>query len=63
MKVKYNIIKGTAWIGFAQFVNQIERLVFGVVLARLISPKDFGIMAMVATLYGFINIWNLNPLL
>lgn len=41
------------WTGAASFAATALQLVRLVVLARLLSPEDFGLMAMITVLMGF----------
>lgn len=49
---------GIMWTGMAQFSTQIFQFLVIVVLARLLSPKDFGIVGLVAIIMGLINTAN-----
>lgn len=53
--LKQKAISGAVWRTFEQVGMQGINLVFGIVLARLLSPKDFGVVAL---LYIFIGVSN-----
>jgi O-antigen/teichoic acid export membrane protein len=40
------IVRGLAWTGIASVVGQASRLIFGVALARLLTPHEYGIAGM-----------------
>lgn len=54
---KAKTITGISWSLSNQLVTQIVNLVFGVVLARLLSPEDFGLLGMVMAFAAFANIF------
>lgn len=41
-------IKGMAWVFCDKFATQVLQFVFGVILARLLSPSDYGVIGMLA---------------
>lgn len=45
-------VKATAWIAGAQIASQIISFGFGIALARLLVPQDFGLIAMVVVFTG-----------
>lgn len=51
-----NFIKNIGWLGGAQVVNRVTRLLTTVVLARTLTPEDFGLAALVLTTYDFTRI-------
>jgi PST family polysaccharide transporter len=44
---------GLAWSGFTQVGGQVATLVVTIILMRLLSPQDFGLIAMVLVFTGF----------
>ncbi len=48
-------IRGAGWMALAQVMSQAIRIVFMVVLARLILPSEFGLWTMVMVLTGFVT--------
>lgn len=45
-ELKKRAIQGIAWGSLGQIANQAGRFVTGIVLARLLSPEDFGLIGM-----------------
>ena len=58
--MKHLILRGLGWLALSQGSIQILRVVFGVILARLIAPEEFGIMGMVATFSGILTLFQLQ---
>lgn len=58
--MKSIIIKGFTWIAFSQGFAQVQQIVFGAILARLILPSDFGLMAIVSTFFSFIALFQMQ---
>jgi PST family polysaccharide transporter len=48
---------GVAWTGLTQVAGQMAYLVISVVLTRLLSPQDFGLVAMVLVFTGFATVF------
>ena len=46
--LKKKTVKGVAWTSLDQFANMGFGFVIGVILARLLSPSDYGLLAMIA---------------
>lgn len=46
--LKEKTAKGLFWGGLSNGVQQVLGLAFGIILARLLSPTDYGMMAMIA---------------
>ena len=46
--LKEKTAKGLFWGGMNNMVQQIVGLAFGIVLGRLLSPYDYGMMAMIS---------------
>ena len=45
--LKEKTAKGLFWGGMNNFVQQVVGLVFGIILGRLLSPSDYGMIAMI----------------
>ena len=58
--MKHLIVRGLSWLALSQGSTQIQRIVFGAILARLIAPSEFGVMGMVATFSGVIALFQLQ---
>ncbi len=46
--LKKETIKGVAWSGIERFATSGVQLIANIILARLLSPDDFGLLAMIA---------------
>lgn len=46
MTIKQKTINGLLWSSVDNFVNQIVGFIVGIILARLLSPKEFGLIGM-----------------
>ena len=46
MSIKKRTIAGVSWSGLGQILSQLSRLVFLVVLAKLLDPEDFGLLGL-----------------
>ncbi|MBW4497228.1 MAG: lipopolysaccharide biosynthesis protein [Oscillatoria princeps RMCB-10] len=53
-------ISNISWLSGSEFVIRIFRLVTTVVLARWLSPYDYGLAAVVLTTYEFIRVFSKN---
>lgn len=58
MTLKEHVIKGVKWSGLARGSQQILQFVMSVILARLLMPEDFGVLAMAVVFTGLISIFN-----
>ena len=56
--VKEKAIKGVAWSGFSQVGTQILGFLVLVILARALSPRDFGIVGVATIFTGLIRMLN-----
>lgn len=59
---KHSVIKGVAWVGVGRVVVALIGLVSTVVLARLLSPEDFGLVAIAAAAAAIIGMLTDLPL-
>jgi PST family polysaccharide transporter len=50
-------MKATLWSAFGVYTNRFLALGIAAVLSRLLTPKDFGIIAMVTVVSGFMSIF------
>ena len=50
-----NLLRGTAWMIAARWVTRCIGLVSMVILARLLAPEDYGLMAMAMLAYGLLE--------
>ena len=54
---KSQVIGGLKWSGISQVFTQAIAFGFGIVLARLLSPRDYGLIGMVLVFTGFATIF------
>ncbi|MCS3855302.1 PST family polysaccharide transporter [Salinibacter ruber] len=54
---RQNTIQGVSWSVVGKVVNQLLIFIFGIGLARLLSPREFGLVAMVLIFTGFAKIF------
>lgn len=63
-KISYQLsnqfIRNIGWLGGAELVNRMFRLGTTVVLARTLSPQDYGLAAIVLTTQDITNVFTLN---
>ncbi len=59
-KLSNQFIRNIGWLGGAELVNRIFRLGTTVTLARLLSPYDYGLVAIVLTTYEFATVFTLR---
>ena len=57
MKTKAKIIKGGFYLTIVNVLSQLLAIVVNVVLARLLLPEDFGLVALTMTYIGFITLF------
>ena len=53
-------IRNSGWMGVSELLHRISRLVTTIVLARIFTPYDYGLIAVVYTTWGFGNIFTLS---
>lgn len=53
MSLRQQTISAVSWTASARVANQIGQAILSVVLIRLLTPEDFGIVAMVVVFTGF----------
>ncbi len=51
-------LAGLAWSGTAQLARQVLYFIISVILARLVSPHEFGLIAMVTVCTNFANLFS-----
>lgn len=56
MRLQNRIVSGIGWTSLASFGSQGLRLLFKLVLAKLLLPEDYGIIGMAAIFIGFIEV-------
>lgn len=50
--LKQKTTKGVLWSSIERFSNQGVQFIFGIILARILSPKEYGIVAMVTVFFA-----------
>ena len=56
MSLKQKTVSGAKWSGISQVALQILQFLFGVLLARLLIPNDFGLVGMIMVFGGFVGV-------
>ena len=56
-KFSSQFLRGMGWLGIAQLFIRIFRLGTTVVLARVFTPYDYGLVAIIYTIYGFAQVF------
>jgi O-antigen/teichoic acid export membrane protein len=56
--MRSRILRGLAWKVFSQAFRQLSRIVVAIVLARLLTPHDFGLAAMVLVFSSLVIIFS-----
>ncbi|WP_096603788.1 oligosaccharide flippase family protein [Calothrix sp. NIES-2100] len=54
------LIRNLSWLGSAEIINRVFRLITTVVVARLLNPYDYGLAAIVLTTNEFIRVFTSN---
>ncbi|WP_025321615.1 MOP flippase family protein [Deferrisoma camini] len=54
MSLLREIAKGAAWTAASRWLSQATQVVVSVIVARLLSPEDYGLMGMSAAFTGFV---------
>ncbi|MFZ0455699.1 MAG: MOP flippase family protein [Ignavibacteriaceae bacterium] len=57
MKLSQVVFKGIQWSSISQFGRQLVQYVTTIILANILSPNDFGLLAMALVVTGFIEIF------
>lgn len=51
------VVSGTRWVALGQFSTQVTRLAVSIVLARLLEPADFGLLAAAMVVVMFLDLF------
>ncbi len=54
MNLTTRIVKGVSWLGLSQVVHLLLHFGITAILARLLTPKDFGLIAMIVVFTNFV---------
>ena len=58
------MINGVFYFGISRYMSVFISIGIGAVLARLLTPKEFGLVALVTVFSGFFNLlsdWSIGP--
>jgi O-antigen/teichoic acid export membrane protein len=58
MSLREKTLAGLTWSGLSQGIKQVSQFVITAVLARLLSPDDFGLLGMATVFTGFVSIFS-----
>jgi len=58
MSNKKRAVKGVIWSGIERFSVQIVQFVITIILARILSPSDFGLLALVMVMINILQVFN-----
>ncbi len=58
MSTKQRAIKGVGWSGIERFSVQIIQFVVTIILARLLTPNDFGVVAIILVVINILQVFN-----
>lgn len=56
--IKQKMLKGVFWSAVERYSGTIMSLIVSMVLARLLRPEDYGVVAIVLVIIGFLNIFS-----
>ncbi len=56
--LKTKAVRGVLWVSFAKVLSQVISWLSTILVIRILSPDDFGLMAMAGILVGFIKLFN-----
>lgn len=56
--LKRQVISGVSWVALANVAAQILQFIITLVLARLVAPDEFGLVAMIAVFIGFAELFS-----
>jgi PST family polysaccharide transporter len=57
MSLEAKVVKGTKWVAFANIFKQLLQVVSLVIFARLLSPDDFGLFALLMVFVSFLTMF------
>jgi O-antigen/teichoic acid export membrane protein len=56
--LKRKAVVGAKWLVFSQMGSQILKFIVAAILARILSPEDFGLIGMILIFSGFADLFN-----
>jgi len=57
MTLKQQVLSGVKWVALANILGQVMSLISMVILARLLTPDDFGVFAILMIFVGFLSMF------
>lgn len=57
--LKQKVINSISWLFFSQVLREILQFIISIILARLLMPKDYGLVSMSATFLNFFLVFNM----
>ena len=57
MNIKEKAVRGVAWSAIDKWGRQLISLIILTILARLLTPEEFGLVAMATVFTGFLNMF------
>ena len=61
--IRDKVFSGVIWKGLERICAQLVSTVVGIVLARILGPKDYSVVSIVAIFFAFCNIFHILILL
>jgi PST family polysaccharide transporter len=61
-KLSSRFVQNIGWMGIAEIINRLSRLVTAIVLARFLTAQDYGVAAIALTCYELIRVLTNNGL-
>ena len=58
MTIEQQAIKGASWLALYRFISQVFSWVVTILVARILSPEDYGLMAMATIITGYALLFN-----
>ena len=57
INLKQKFLKGVFYTGISKYLGLVVTLLIGILLARLLSPEEFGLVALVSVFIAFFNLF------
>jgi len=55
--LRNDTISGVSWSVASQVIIQVSSFIIGIIMVRLLTPNDFGMMSMILVITGFANVF------
>jgi O-antigen/teichoic acid export membrane protein len=56
--LKSKAVGGATWLAFSQIGSQVLKFIVAAILARVLSPEDFGLVGIISIFSGFADLFN-----